>query len=68
MTRLLPKKYFKEPTRPKSREVRSPACEVLGAAVKDLGAQNFFGGDPGYRAPFLKAAALCEKKVESYKM
>ena len=35
----------------KSREVRSPTCEVLGASAKHLGAQSIFLGAPGYQAP-----------------
>ena len=33
---------------PKSREVRSSTCEVLGAATTDLGTQSILLGAPGY--------------------
>ena len=45
IARLSPKKQFKEATRPQAEEVRSPTCEVSGAAAtKNLGI-------PGYQAP-----------------
>ena len=50
-TKAIAKENFQVANEYKSREVRSPTCEVLGAAVKTLGAQIIFLGAPGYRAP-----------------
>ena len=50
LSRLLPKSNFKAPNKAKSQGVRSPTCEVLGAAA-NLEAQSTFLGAPGYLAP-----------------
>jgi len=51
-TRLLPNKIiFQGAQKGKSREVRSPTANVLGAAAKTLGTQIIFLGAPGCWAP-----------------
>ena len=48
-SRLLPiKEKFQGALNAKSGKVRSPTCEVLGAAAKNLVAQNILFGTPGY--------------------
>ena len=51
--RLLPKKTFKKPTRPKAKELHVGAqpLKILGAAAKNLSAQGNFLGEPGCWAP-----------------
>ena len=50
IARLLPKQKFQGVYKAKSREVRSPTSEVLGASTKNLGAQSIFLGTTGYQA------------------
>lgn len=51
-SRLLNKKNFKEPSRPRAEALE--AQHVVGAATKTLGTQSIFLGSPSYLANIMQ--------------
>ena len=51
MNKAVALQIFQGAQKGNSGEVRSPTVNVLGAAAKNLGAQSFFLGAPGRKAP-----------------